>query len=144
MVDSIEEFKKALGADFVASSIERGGSLSVTEILATRSWFDRRRRLLTSTGGRRTNEGWTLKRQVPLAPDTWNRLQAFAETCSAAGSKVAPAQIAAFLLEDAVLSLSNPGFVTAAARQNREDAANDLDPWFKEWRQPELFCGTAA
>ncbi len=101
--ERLRGFKKALGGEVVVSGIEHPRALNLTEVLATRSWFDRRRRELTSSGGRPTNPRWTMKRQVPLAPETWQLLCDLAEKWSQPGSKVGPGQVAAFLLEESVL-----------------------------------------
>lgn len=129
-------FEAALSPDVVASNLERRGPLSVPEVLASRDWFDRRVRQLESSGGRRTNPAWSMKRQVPLAPETWEVLKTIAGTWSERGRSVAPGQVAGFLLEAAV--------VDAATTSHREHADEPTDPRFREWKMPDLFSGKIA
>ncbi len=134
-------------ADLVIPSLDRSGGLNATEILALRSWFDARRQHLKSSGGRPTNPDWTIKRQVPFAPETWNGLKELAATCSAGGQNIGPGQIAGFLVEEAVrLKVMydvkpDAGVVTAEV----ESALIEThDPRFRDWRMPELYSGLAA
>lgn len=136
MSGSLDNFKDALGGDVVIPNLERSGGLSVPDVLATRSWFDRHRRL-TSSGGRPTNADWTMKRQIPFAPETWQRLKNMAEDWSATGPRFGPGQVAAFLLEDVIYTSGGP----EAASYEPYD---DLEPRFREWQQPELFGAPAA
>ena len=53
-------------------------------------------------GGRSTDPSWTEKRLVPLAPKTLGRLEHLAAMMSTQGNTVAPLQVAALLLEQAV------------------------------------------
>lgn len=45
-MDRLDEFTEALGADVVIPGVAKPGPLPVTEMLALRSWFDRRQRRL--------------------------------------------------------------------------------------------------
>src|SRR5437763_1454266 len=56
-----------------------------------------------SRPGRPSNPRWTLRRLVPFSPETWQALQERAEAFSAAGRRVSPAQLAAVLLDRALL-----------------------------------------
>ena len=58
-----------------------------------------------------------MKRQVPFAPETWQRLKNIAESWSATGSRFGPGQVAAFLLEDAIYTA---GSVEAASNKPYE------------------------
>jgi hypothetical protein len=60
---------------------------------------------LVSTGGRPTDPEWKLSRRVPLAPSTWASLQALAAQLGGSGRSVAPAQLAAVILEERVAEL---------------------------------------
>lgn len=123
--------------------------LSATDVLAWRSWFEQRRRTLSSSGGRPTNPNWTLKRQIPFSKETWKELEERAQACSGTGQKVGPGQLAAFLLEESV------GFPhdreAAPSREARgEDEEGDGDgsfdirnPDFECWKMPEPFAVAA-
>lgn len=78
------------------------GALSVAETLAWRDWFERRRHELTSSGGRPTNPRWDTKRQIPFSTEVWRELEERAKACSATGRKIAPGQLAAFILEERI------------------------------------------
>lgn len=120
MNGSLDIFKDALGGDVVIPNLERAGGLSGPGVLATRSWLDRRR-YLTSSGGRPTNAHWTMKRQIPFAPETWKRLKKLAESWSAPGSRFSPGQVAAFLLEDAIYTSGGVGgWRESAVQEHRE------------------------
>src|SRR5947207_686677 len=97
------EFFEQLGGDVVLDDVAPPGPLSQAHVLATRDWFAQRvRDRLTSTGGRPTNRRWTLRRQVPFAPETWQQLKALAEALSGSSRKVAPGQVAALIIESSV------------------------------------------
>jgi hypothetical protein len=84
----------ALGADrWVDVGRPLGGPL---DLLGLRSHVEAR---LRSSGGRPTDPTWTITRQVPFRADTWERLQELAAEIGDAGRKVAPAQLAAMLVE---------------------------------------------
>lgn len=136
MSGSLENFKDALGGEIVIPNLERPGGRSVPDVLATRSWFDRHRRL-TSSGGRPTNADWTMKRQVPFAPETWQRLKSIAEHWSATGPRFAPGQVAAFLLEDVIYTSGDP-------EAQSPEPSDDLEPRFREWRLPDIFGAPTA
>jgi hypothetical protein len=71
---------------------------------------------LKSTGGRPTDPHWTVTRRVPFAPETWSALNTIAQKLSTAERKVAPAQVAAALIEDGIAGLDEAG-VRAFARR---------------------------
>ena len=60
---------------------------------------------LTSSGGRPTDPAWTLTRRVPFTPETWETLQSVAQKLGTNGRSVAPAQLAASLVEERVVEL---------------------------------------
>jgi hypothetical protein len=139
--DTNDRIARALKADVVIPRLERKGPLNTGEILASRRWFDDRRRRLSSTGGRPTNPEWTLRRQVPLAPQTWEDLKAIAADLSS-DAKIGPGHVAAFLLEDAVAK------VRLSVIESDDDEVmfitdDDMDPRFANWQQPSLFAGAA-
>jgi hypothetical protein len=141
MDDPIQNFKDALGGDVVITGLDRRGPLSTTGILATRDWFDRRRRQLTSSGGRPTNPSWTMKRQIPLASDTWKTLMVIAAQWSEQGQRIGPGQVAGFLLEEAV-TLAKDVSVTFALSHGASE--ENLEPRFRDWQMPQPFSGRAA
>jgi hypothetical protein len=119
------------------------GALSATEVLAWRSWFNQRRRVLSSSGGRPTNPKWTLKRQVPFSTETWEELEERARACSGSdsGQKIAPGQLAAFLLEE---SVGTPSTQKATPLPEPTDEDIDIgDPDFEHWQMPEPFAVAA-
>ncbi len=149
------EANKGFG-EFLASKadvvigLERAGGLSATEILATRSWFKQRLGRLTSSGGRPTNPQWTIKRQIPLNPQLWERLKEIAGDCAdLTGSRVGPGQLAAFLLEDAVVAVTSsgsdlPAIAAAVTTTTHADLQEPEDPRARGWRMPGVFAGIAA
>lgn len=148
MAGSVEEFKEALGGEVVEPELTRTGALSATEVLATRSWFNLNRIRLDSSGGRPTNPRWSLRRQIPLAPETWTSLKQLADQWSV-GQKLGPGQVAAFLLEDAVkLAVSRheqpeyePDAVVPAPSPVSSEIAEDPA---SEWTMPAIFCAREA
>lgn len=117
------------------------GALSATEVLAWRSWFNQRRRALSSSGGRPTNPKWTLKRQIPFSAETWKELEERARVCSGSEQKIAPGQLAAFLLEE---SVGTPSTQKATPLPEPTDEDIDIgDPDFEHWRMPEPFAVAA-
>jgi hypothetical protein len=55
------------------------------------------------SGGRSTDPLWTEKRLVPLAPETWKRLEKLAVLLAEKGVAVGALQVAALLLERATV-----------------------------------------
>ena len=58
---------------------------------------------LSSSGGRPTVREWTVQRKVSFRRGTWERLTALARRHSKGGGAVSPAQIAAVIVERALL-----------------------------------------
>ncbi len=153
MSREIERIAEALNASAVTTGLEEAGPLTAGAMLASRDWFDRRPRKLTSSGGRPTNPQWTLRRQVPLAPETWEALKALAGRLSAPHERFGPGQVAAFLLEDAVAEVGGAHVSRRASEVTRPASDLDLtavvgddsvDQRFVAWRQPALFAGTSS
>src|SRR5438270_414994 len=138
MTSDDKSFLDALKPDVTIEGVERSGALNATELLASLGWFENRRKKLLSAGGRPTNPEWTIKRQIPFSCGTWETIKALAGEMSAAGRKVAPAQVAAFLLEDAVTvpSTIQPCLSGRARHHTRSQITDDR---FREWEMPELF-----
>jgi hypothetical protein len=91
---------KALGT---TRSLPVGGDLfNPVALLGLTHRFNER---LRSTGGRPTDPKWTVTRRVPFAPETWEALNTIASRISSPGRKVAPAQVAAALIEDGIAEL---------------------------------------
>lgn len=134
-------------AAVVVSEPGEHGALSATDALAWRSWFDRRRRGLSSSGGRPTNPKWTLRRQIPFSPETWEELEARARACSAGRQKIAPGQLAAFILEDSVGHRPGGGARFERCAEQGGEVSDDLGaqgPESEDWNMPELFSGCVA
>lgn len=151
MADPNEEFADFLSskADVVIPALEREGALSATEVLATHSWFKRRMSQLKSSGGRPTNPEWTIKRQIPFAPAIWEQLKHLAGTCAhESGVRIGPGQLAAFLLEDAVVAVvSGDGKLRMFRKQTQlsvTEIPQPQDPRAREWEPDELFFGLVA
>lgn len=133
-------------ASVVISDKDRPGGLSITEVLAWRHWFKSRQRQLRSSGGRPTNPSWTMKRQVPFSPETWRDLEMRAEICSGKGKRIGPGQLAAFLIEDAVLTHDSRPRETEDEPALMEDELDGptSDPRYDQWQLPDLFAGSGA
>jgi len=59
------------------------------------------------TGGRATDPGWTVRRQIPLTPETLSRLEELAaEVAAKTGVIVSALQVAALLLEQVTAELT--------------------------------------
>jgi hypothetical protein len=137
---SSESFLDALRPDVVIPGLERPGGLNTASILATRDWFNARRRALSSTGGRPTNPKWTIKRQVPFAPETWIVLKALAAEWSDDGPTVAPGQVAGFLLEDAANLIVRRQVADGEGVTEAGSLSDIDDPRFTEWEMPHPFA----
>lgn len=98
-------FGQALGAASVLDVPEE--SLASPTALATLARTAAER--LRSSGGRPTDPDWTLVRQVPFSEENWGRLGTLAHEISAHGRRVAPAQLAAMLVEDGLDRLRPTG-----------------------------------
>jgi len=59
---------------------------------------------LESSGGRPTNPNWEMRRQIPFTTATWAALARKAAFMSTAERKVGPAQLSAFIIEEALES----------------------------------------
>ena len=141
-----DEFSKVLEkkASVVISDMDQKGGLNTGEILAWRRWFSSRQRELRSSGGRPTNPRWTLKRQVSFSPETWRDLEARAEACSVEGKSIGPGQLAAFLIEEAVLGQSACSVGMETEADLSDEALVELNPQYKQWELPELFAGSVT
>lgn len=117
------------------------GALGVTDVLAWRRWFNERQKQLRSSGGRPTNPAWSMKRQIPFAVDVWSELEKRADACSERGSKIAPGQMAAFLIEEALLQEEST-LASDRARTDPPELTND--PRFDQWRLRGVFAGRGA
>jgi hypothetical protein len=58
--------------------------------------------------GRPTNPAWTMRRQVPFRPETWERLDRYAASLSTPQRQVSPAQLAATILEQVLGAVDEP------------------------------------
>lgn len=73
---------------------------------------------LVSSGGRPTDPRWTVSRRVPFAAETWEALQRIADTLDAGGRSVAPAQLAATLVEERIAQIDDAINQSRKARRN--------------------------
>jgi hypothetical protein len=101
----LDKVARGLGAERRGKVEARSGYFGAMQLAA-----DVAARFRTpSGGGRSTDPSWTQRRQVPLAPDTLDRLQALAATIERRGHvHVEPLQLAALLLERATREVSVP------------------------------------
>ena len=116
IADDPEAIAEALGSrDSRAVSEDLASPIS---LLGLAHRFNER---LRSTGGRPTDPKWTVSRRVPFAPETWDALNVIAERLSSGERKVAPAQVAAALIEDGIAELDDAA-ERAFERRLRQEA----------------------
>jgi hypothetical protein len=99
------EFAKMLGAEIVGEVPDVGGGPFGMARLA----HIMHERLTPSQGerpGRPTNPDWVTRCKVPMSNGTLRRLAQLAETMSTAERKVSPMQVAAQLLEEALVRVN--------------------------------------
>jgi hypothetical protein len=94
----IERIAKQIGATRVERVSDRRvlnplDLLGLAEVASSR---------IRSSGGRPTDPELTVRRQIGFKPETWERLQVAARQLSCTGMSVAPAQLAAILIEHGV------------------------------------------
>ena len=141
MADKKHLFEKR--ADIVVPNLTRSGGLSAAELLASRDSFDQFRRQLASSGGRPTNPNWTIKRGIPLSAKTWDTLKQLADRSAASGTKIAPAQLAGFLLEDAIRgSAGRLSAKPTRSRARRRRQHVSIGHRRTDWQMPSLFSGS--
>ncbi len=109
----MERIAKGLGGERVGRVKASGGYFGAVQLAGEVA----RRFRVPPGGGRATNPEWTERRLIPLSQQTLQRLEEMAESL-----RVAPLQVAAMLLEQAV---SNVG--REAISELREPAA-EYDP----------------
>jgi hypothetical protein len=107
MAKNIKKIAKALGAEIVGQVPEAGGgafgAARLGEIVVQLQG-----RLKPSQGkrpGRPTDPAWIKSPKVPMSRKTEAKLAKLAERVSKAGRRVSPMQLAAQLLEDALMRL---------------------------------------
>lgn len=95
-----DKIAEAIGASRVIplKRLNLGGPLDWLELVQTLQ------SRLISSGGRPSDPHWDTKRLVPFRRKTWKRLAEEAETISAHGRKVGPAQLAAIVIEESFTS----------------------------------------
>lgn len=98
---SISEVAAALGATEIIRAWPQP-EVSTAGLMQLASHLQER---LKSTGGRPSDPTWTLTRRVPFTPETWMSLQTLAEHLGHQGRSIAPAQLAATLVEERVAEL---------------------------------------
>lgn len=99
----MDKIAKALGGERRGSVTARGGFFGALNLAADVS----ARFKIPPNGGRRTDPSWTERRQLPLRPETLERLEALAAKIRKQGGDVHPMQLAALLLENATQNLSD-------------------------------------
>jgi hypothetical protein len=85
----------------------RLGAIVVEKVKATGGYFGalglaaevERRFRIPEGGGRATDPNWTEQRLIRLNPSTLKKLEEIAQQLSETGTKIAPLQVAAILLE---------------------------------------------
>lgn len=115
-------FGQALGAASVVDVPEESLASPAALTLLVRAAAER----LRSSGGRPTDPDWTLVRQVPFSEENWGRLGMLAHEISAHGRRVAPAQLAAMLVEDGLDRL-RPGGADGSDDTRYAATAAELD-----------------
>jgi hypothetical protein len=105
MAKSIKKLARALGATLVGQVPDTGvgafGAARLSHIVA-----DLQRRLEPGQGrrpGRPTVASWAYHPKVPMSAHTRRKLERLARRASGEGRKVSPMQLAARLLEEAVI-----------------------------------------
>jgi hypothetical protein len=99
----MEKIARGLGAERGGKAAASGGYFGALQLLAD---IEARFRV-PSGGGRSTDNSWTERRLVPLAPRTLKRLEEIAAKVRAQGGvSVEPMQLAALLLEKKTEELS--------------------------------------
>lgn len=109
------DWEEALGASRKVP-VKTRRVTSPLDVLALREEIGER---IRSTGGRPTDPEWTIQRQVPFRPETWQQLQQMADDLRATGASASPAQLAALFIERAVKAIS------LEAKETRKKAANE-------------------
>ncbi len=98
------EWGAALGADH-AIPVANASFATPIDLLALREEVVAR---IRSTGGRPTDQTWTLERQVPFRAEVWKALQEMSEQMRETGASASPAQLAALFIEQGVRALGSP------------------------------------
>lgn len=108
MAKNIRRIADRLGAKVVGHVPDvGGGAFGAARLAAIVETL--RSRLVPGQGrraGRPTNPNWIRHPKVPMSKATEQRLSRLAEQASASGRKVSPMQVAAQILEEALLSLA--------------------------------------
>jgi hypothetical protein len=91
---------------------------------------------LRSTGGRPTDPDWTVTRQVPFSEQSWGTLGRLAFEISSHGRRVAPAQLAAMLVEEGLERLGDTDQGASSSHSARlGSTAAELDEHLSEVAQ---------
>jgi hypothetical protein len=108
MAKNREKLAKLLGAKIVGQVPDvGGGAFGMARLAAILH-----ERLTPSEGerpGRPTDAGWEIRPKVPMSKATQRKLKQLAEQASKDGRKVSAMQLAAHLLEEAVLRVEQAG-----------------------------------
>ncbi len=99
-----------LGAERTGKARASGGHLGAMQLAAEVA----QRFRVPPGGGRATHPEWTERQLIPLSPRTWTRLEEMAKDL-----EMAPQQVAAILLEQAVSGVRDPTI---------DEPAADIDP----------------
>lgn len=107
MARNIESLAKQLGATVVGTAPDySAGAFGMAALAKTLQ-----ERLEPSIGkrpGRPSNQAWSKRPKVPMAPETEQRLKELASLLSAGERRVSPMQVAALILEQATASYFQP------------------------------------
>ena len=107
MAKNINKIAAGLGADIIGQVSHTGGGAFAAARLA-RIVETMQSRLLPGQGrrpGRPTDANWVQHPKVPMSDATKERLTRLAEQVSGGGRKISPMQVAAQILEDALVGI---------------------------------------
>ena len=105
-----DKIARGLGADHIGHVHASGGYFGALQLVAE----VQARFRAPAGGGRSTDPAWTQRRLIPLAPATLERLEHLSQILGERGVVVAPLQVAALLLQWAVVAADDAAMVDLA------------------------------
>lgn len=110
---NMDKIAKGLGGERRGPATAKGGYFGALNLAADIT----ERFKVPQTGGRPTDPSWTERRQLPLRPETLERLEKLAMAIREhGGGEIHPMQLAALLLEKATASISDEDALGLAGR----------------------------
>ena len=110
---NMDKIAKGLGGERRGPVTAKGGYFGALNLAADIT----ERFKVPQTGGRPTDPSWTERRQLPLRPETLERLEKLAMAIREhGGGEIHPMQLAALLLEKATASISKEDALGLARR----------------------------